>query len=264
MKVLILCGGIGTRLKEETEFKPKPMVNIGERPILWHIMKHYAHFGHNQFVLALGYKGEMIKQYFIHHQLLTSDFTIDLARDSEVTIHRSENGIEDWRITLVDTGLNALKGARIKRAQRFIEDGNEDDVFLMTYGDGVSTVNLDDLLAYHRSHGRLATVTGVIPSMRFGEIRATDDGTVDFEEKGMGGAAMVNGGYYVLSRKVFDYLEDADSCDFEMGPLEILAKQGELKMYRHEGFWHCMDNIRDMEALNGMWYSGTTPWVVWK
>ena len=264
MKVLILCGGVGTRLKEETEFRPKPMVTIGPQPILWHIMKHYAHYGHREFVLALGYKGDMIKQYFIHYRLITHDFTVDLSNDNQAILHHSAGPDDDWKVTLVDTGPDSLKGARIKRVQRYIEDELDDDLFLMTYGDGVSTVNLDDLLAYHKSHGCLATVTGVVPSMRFGEIRARDDGTVDFGEKKAGGAALVNGGYYVLNRKIFDYLDDNDACDFEIGPLEILAREHQLMMYRHEGFWHCMDNIRDMEALNGMWAAGKCPWVVWK
>lgn len=258
MRVVILCGGIGQRLKEQTEFRPKPMIKVGEQPIIWHIMKHYAHYGHKDFVLALGYLGEMLKEYFYHYKVMTRDFTVFLGRDDKVKVHAKE-GIEDWTVTLVDTGRNALKGARIKRLEPHLPD----ETFMLTYGDGVSNLDLNNLLEFHRNHGCIATVTGVIPSMRFGEVRARTDGSVDFREKNTGGAAMVNGGYYVLHRKIFDYLEDRDDCDFEIGPLELLAEKRELMMYRHEGFWHCMDNIRDMDALNQMWASGKPPWKLW-
>jgi len=261
MKVLILCGGIGSRMKEETEFRPKPMVKIGEQPILWHVMKHYSYYGFNDFVLALGYRGEMIREYFINYRLQTHDFTISLGKDPGIEVYEHESEEDHWRVTLVDTGLQALKGARMKRVERFIPP--EDELFMMTYGDGVCNLNLDELLAFHKSHGKLATVTGVIPSMRFGEIASRPDGAVDFREKTARNAAMVNGGYYVLSRKILERLEDRDDQDFEYGPLEDLADEGQLMMNRHEDFWHCMDNIRDMEALNNMWQEGNAPWKIW-
>lgn len=264
MKVLILCGGVGTRLKEETEFKPKPMVKIGEFPILWHIMRHYSHFGHNEFVLALGHKGEMIKDYFLHYQHMCHDFTVDLSKKDSIEFHDNKAPHVDWKVTLVNTGELALKGARMKRAQPYIEDGLEGEEFLMTYGDGVSSVDLDALLKFHKGHGKSATVTGVVPSMRFGELRAKEDGSVEFKEKERTGAALINGGYYVLNKSVFDRLEDDDSCDFEYGPLEEMSQEGNLRMYSHEGFWHCMDNLRDVEALNSMWTSDEKPWVVWE
>lgn len=254
MRVVILCGGIGTRLREETEFRPKPMVKVGEKPILWHIMRHYSHYGYNDFVLALGYKGEMIKEYFFNYELFNSNFTLKFGGDNRIEVHNRPE--ENWRVTLVDTGTNTLKGGRIKQIEPFIQD----DEFMMTYGDGVSDVDLDHLLAYHRAHGRPYTVTGVIPSMRFGELSSRDDGTVDFQEKRSKDPAMVNGGYYILNRKIFDWLTPDETCDFEIGPLEEISQKGDLMMYRHMGFWHCMDHIRDMEALNKMWHDGVAPW----
>ncbi|MBI2435351.1 MAG: glucose-1-phosphate cytidylyltransferase [Candidatus Hydrogenedentes bacterium] len=262
MKVVILCGGVGSRMKEETEFRPKPMVMIGEKPILWHIMKHYAHFGFRDFVLALGYKGEMIREYFINYQLFNQDFTITLGKGHrEVEVHETKR-IDDWRVTLVDTGLSALKGARIKRIEKYVPQ--EDTHFLMTYGDGVCNLDLNQLIAYHHSHGKLVTLTGVIPSMRFGEITARPDGAVNFREKDPSRAAMINGGYYVVDRKIFQYLEDRDDQDFEYGPLEELSDKGEVMMRRHHDFWHCMDHLRDAEALNKMWGSGHAPWKLWE
>ncbi|HOJ32435.1 MAG TPA: glucose-1-phosphate cytidylyltransferase [Candidatus Hydrogenedentes bacterium] len=263
MKVLILCGGIGTRLREETEFRPKPMVPIGTQPILWHIMMHYSYYGYRDFVLALGYKGEMIRQYFLHYRLMVHDFTIDMSANDAVTLHPCIAAAEDWKVTCVDTGERALKGARMRRVKHFLDEDN-DDVFLMTYGDGVADVNLDALLRFHRAHGKLITVTGVIPTMRFGELKTRADGTVSFSEKKTAGPAMVNGGYYVINKKVLDLLSTEDSCDFEIGLLEELAEQRQVMMFRHEGFWHCMDNIRDMDALNEMWRSGKRPWAIWE
>lgn len=259
MKVVILCGGMGSRLKEETEFRPKPMVPIGEKPILWHIMKHYAHYGFKDFILALGYKGEMIREFFINYHLMTQDFTINLGRQDSVVVHGKDH--DDWNVTLVDTGLTALKGARMRRIARFIPE--DDTEFMMTYGDGVCSLDLEKHLASHREHGKKVTVTGVIPSMRFGEIRSLDDGRVIFREKDRSHAALVNGGYYVVNREVLDMLEDRDDQDFEYGPLEKLSDQGEVRMTRHEGFWHCMDNLRDMEALNAMWAEDKAPWKLW-
>ena len=261
MKVVILCGGMGSRMKEETEFRPKPMVKIGEQPILWHIMKHYAHFGFKEFILGLGYKGDMIRDYFMNYQLHTRDFTIDLADNGAIDVHGGRGELEDWKVTLVSTGLTALKGARMKRLAHFIPE--DDELFMMTYGDGVCSVDLAKHLDFHQAHGKKITVTGVIPSMRFGEIRSRKDGSVVFREKERDQAAMVNGGYYVLHRSVLDMLEDDDAQDFEYGPLEELSNQGEVRMRRHEGFWHCMDHLRDMEALNKMWAEGKAPWKLW-
>lgn len=262
MKVVILCGGVGSRLKEETEFRPKPMVLIGDRPIIWHIMKHYAHYGFTDFILALGYKGEMIREYFINYQLFNNDFTISLGKERRIELHESgSRTAENWKVTLVDTGLNALKGARVKRIERFIPP--EDEEFLMTYGDGVCNLNLLELLDYHHAHGKLITLTGVIPSMRFGEVNAQEDGTVRFREKDTRRAAVINGGYYVVNRKLFSVLEDRDDQDLEYGPLEDLSDQGEVMMRRHEDFWHCMDHLRDVEALNQLWSTGQAPWKIW-
>jgi len=258
MKVVILCGGMGTRIKEETEFKPKPMVKIGDKPIIWHIMKIYAHYGYKDFILALGYKGEMIKEYFYHYPIMNNDFTINLGNKNKLQIH-NENNAEDWNITLVDTGKDALKGARLKRVQRFIDD----DTFMMTYGDGVADIDIDELVSFHKNHRRLATVTGVFPKMRFGELFTREDGSVNFCEKPNNAPNMISGGFFVFNRAIFDYLEDKDSCDLEYGPLENIAQNGQLMVYKHRGFWHCMDNIRDMESLNKIWASGKAPWKIW-
>ncbi|TAL09715.1 MAG: glucose-1-phosphate cytidylyltransferase [Nitrospirae bacterium] len=236
MKVVILCGGMGTRLPEETAVRPKPMVEIGKRPIIWHIMKTYAHHNFKEFVLCLGYKGEMIKQYFAA-------------------------GVEDWSVTPVDTGEHALKGARLKRIQKYI-DG---DTFMVTYGDGVANVDIKALLAFHKKHGKLATVTGVRPRSAFGEIRFEKDGTVTkFIEKPQFSAETINGGFFVLSTKVFDYLSDNDSCDFEKGPLEKLVADGQLMVRVHDGGWACMDTYRDTLYLNELWDKGQAFWKVWK
>ena len=257
MKVVILCGGMGTRLKEETEFRPKPMVKVGNWPILWHVMKHYSHFGFKDFVLALGYRGDMIKEYFINYELLNTDFTLRFGSDKGIEVHDPAH--EDWTVTLVDTGEKTLKGGRIKQIERYIDD----EEFMMTYGDGVADINLHKLLEFHWAHGKPYTVTGVVPSMRFGELSSRDDGSVDFQEKKSKEPALVNGGYYVLNRSIFDWLTTDPNCDFEIGPLEEISKQGDLMMYRHNDFWHCMDHIRDMEALNKMWDANKAPWKLW-
>jgi len=238
MKVVIFCGGLGTRLPEETAVRPKPMVEIGKRPIIWHIMKTYAHHGFKEFVLCLGYKGEMIKKYF-----------------------DEKANKEDWSVTAVDTGERAEKGARLKRIQKYI-DG---DTFMVTYGDGVANVDVKALLAFHRKHGKLATVTGVRPRSAFGEIRFEKDGTVTrFIEKPQFSAETINGGFFVLSTKIFDYLSDEDSCDFEKGPLEKLVADGQLVVRVHEGGWACMDTYRDTLYLNELWDKDQAFWKVWK
>ncbi|UCF93640.1 MAG: glucose-1-phosphate cytidylyltransferase [Desulfobacterales bacterium] len=258
MKVVILCGGLGTRLREETEFRPKPMVNIGNRPILWHIMKIYAHYGYTDFILALGYKGEMVKQYFYHYELMSNDFTIELGKPQKVRIHQSHNEI-GWRITLAGTGEKALKGARLKKVQQFV-DG---DTFMVTYGDGLANVDIDGLLSFHKRHGKLATLTGINPASRFGELKVANDQVVAFNEKPRNADGLINGGFFVFERGFFDYLSADDDCDLEIGALERVASEGQLMVFKHLGFWACMDNLRDMDYLNRLWVEGQAEWKVW-
>ena len=255
MKVVILCGGLGTRLREETEFRPKAMVNIGDKPILWHIMKIYAAYGHKDFVLALGYKGDMIKSYFCHYELMNNDVTIELGEPGKICIHQGheENG---WKITLANTGEDTLKGTRLKRIQKYITG----DSFMVTYGDGVADIDLNALVSFHKSHGKLATLTGISLASRFGELKVKGDSVEAFSEKPENGSGLINGGFFVLNRGVFDYLSDDDSCDFEIGALEEIARQGELMVYKHKGFWACMDTLRDCNYLNELWREGKAPW----
>jgi len=259
LKTVILCGGLGTRLKEETEYKPKPMVKIGDKPILWHIMKIYAHYGFKDFVLCLGYKGEQIKEYFLNYDVLSSDFTIKLGPQKRIVTHNSL--VEsDWSITLVDTGNNALKGARLKRIEKYIET----DTFLVTYGDGVGNINIRKLLDFHNQHGRIATVTGVRPPSLFGELVTRDNKALLFSEKPQTSSGLISGGFFVFNKRLFDYLTDDDNCDFEKGPLEEIASKGELMVYRHDGSWACMDTYRDVEYLNKLWQQNEAFWKVWK
>jgi glucose-1-phosphate cytidylyltransferase len=259
MKVVILCGGLGTRLREETEFRPKPMVGIGGKPIIWHIMKIYAHYGFKDFILCLGFKSEMIKEYFYNYEVLNNDFTVELGNHKHIEIHsgHSEKG---WRVTLADTGDTALKGARLKRIEKYI-DG---DQFMVTYGDGVAKIDINDLLEFHQSHAKLATLTGVRPLSRFGELAIEGKQVRQFTEKPQSGSGLINGGFFVFNRQIFDYLEDRDDCDLEYGPLEEIASQGELMVYEHDKFWYCMDNIRDMDYLNNLCTQGKAPWKVWE
>lgn len=260
LPVVILCGGLGTRLREETEFKPKPMVPIGERPILWHLMSGYARFGCDRFVLCLGYRGDVIKDYFYNYEAMNSDFTVELGK-RRVTFHASK--AEDWRVTLSDTGAEALTGARIKRIQRFIDT----DTFFATYGDGVADVDMDALLRFHKAHGKLATITAVHPPSRFGELAVAGDAVAAFHEKPMPGdlerpdGGYINGGFFVFERGVFDYLTDDDACILEREPMAKLAADGQLMAYRHNGFWQCMDTLRDVKLLNDLWAAGEAPWL---
>ena len=258
MQVVVLCGGLGTRLREETEFRPKPMVNIGDRPILWHIMKTYAHYGYHDFVLALGYKGEMIKNYFCHYELMNNDVTIELGHPEKLCIHQchEESG---WRITMANTGEKALKGARLKRVQRYITG----DTFMVTYGDGLADIDLHALVAFHRSHGKLATVSGINVASRFGELKVEGDQVVAFSEKPEVASGLISGGYFVFNRGVFDYVAEDDACDLEIGALEEIARSGQLMVYKHPGFWACMDTLRDMDYLNRLWVEGKATWKVW-
>jgi len=258
IKVVILCGGAGTRMKEETDFRPKSMVKIGTKPIIWHIMKIYAYYGFTDFVLCLGYKGEMIKDYFYHYSLLNNDFTVQLGNHKNIEIH-SKNQEEDWRITLVDTGEKALKGARIKRIEKYINT----DIFMLTYGDGVADINIADLLSFHHKHKRIATVTGVRPPSRFGALKVKGGKVFAFVEKPQTSQGLVNGGFFVLHRKIFRYLVDRDDCDFEKGILGELAKENELMLYEHKGEWECMDTFRDLEYLNNVWQERKAFWKVW-
>lgn len=255
MKVVILCGGLGTRLGEETESRPKPMVEIGGRPILWHIMRGYASYGFKEFVLALGYKGEVIKRYFLDYYHLHSNLTVSLAGGG-VTIH--DGGREDWVVHLVDTGLGPETGGRLKRLGPWL--GNER--FMLTYGDGVCDANLRKLLRFHQAHGRLATVTAVRPPSRFGGLSFNGNLVTEFTEKPQIGEGWINGGFFVLEPGVLDYIESDDTF-FEREPLERLAKDGELVAHRHEGFWQCMDTRRDLQLLEQLWASGNALWKVW-
>lgn len=255
MKVAILAGGLGSRLAEETEIKPKPMVEIGGKPMLWHIMKHYAHYGYDDFVIALGYKGEYIKRYMIDYCSLESDVTVRL-RDGSVSMHDADR--EDWTICLVDTGQPTATGGRIRRLAPHI--GRE--TFMLTWGDGVSTVDLAALLAFHRAHGKLVTMTAVRPPARFGHLELDGDTVSEFSEKPQAGEGWINGAFFVCEPQVFDYV-DGDDTQWEREPLERLAKDGQLMAYRHHGFWQCMDTIRDKKLLESLWEAGTAPWKVW-
>ncbi len=252
MKVIFLAGGFGTRLAEYTETIPKPMVTVGGRPILWHIMRTYASFGHKDFYVALGYKAEMVKEYFLHYRSLNADFTVDLAT-GVVSPHQTDEA--DWRVTLVHTGTDSMTGGRAKRMKPFI--GNEP--FMLTYGDGVANVDLDALLAYHRSHGKMVTVTAVRPGARFGELMIDGGKVGNFQEKPQMGQGWINGGYFVIQPEFFNLIE-GDSTVLEREPLETVAQMGELMAYCHNGFWQCMDTKRDHDFLESLWQSGDAPW----
>lgn len=252
MKVVILAGGLGTRLSEYTEMIPKPMVTIGGRPIIWHIMQTYAHFGYKDFYLALGYKAEIIKEYFLNYRSLNADFTVDLATD-DVDFHQVD--ATDWHITLVNTGFQSNTGGRIKRMKSFI--GNE--TFMLTYGDSVADINIDELLKFHKSHGKMVTVTGVRPSARFGELEMQEQKVISFREKPQTTQGWVNGGFFVCKPEMIDFIED-DLTILEKEPLEKIAEMGELMSYQHEGYWQCMDTKRDRDHLEKLWKSGSAPW----
>ncbi|HAH30706.1 MAG TPA: glucose-1-phosphate cytidylyltransferase [Elusimicrobia bacterium] len=257
MKVVILAGGLGTRLSEETDLKPKPMVEIGQHPILWHIMKLYSSYGFNDFVLCLGYKGYLLKEYFANYFLHQADVTIDL-RNNKLKVHHRK--AEPWKVTLVDTGLNTMTGGRIKRIAKYV--GNE--TFMLTYGDGVADVNMKKLVEFHKKHKRKATITAVQPIGRFGAIDIGQAGeAVSFQEKPLGDGAWINGGFFVLEPEVFKYIRD-DASIWERQPLETLTREKQLSVYRHKGFWKCMDTLRDKQELENFWRSGNAPWKVWK
>jgi len=259
MKVVILCGGEGTRLREETEYKPKPMVTVGGLPIIWHIMKTYSHYGFNEFVLCLGYKGEMIKQFFLTHELMHNDVTIKTGDRKQDVIHRG-TGSEDWTITFADTGLKSMTGSRIKRVEKYIDS----DDFLVTYGDGLTDSNIADELKFHRKMKTVGTLTCVHLQSRFGLIKPGNDNLVEsFMEKPVL-YDFVNGGYYAFKKDIFDYLDKDESCVLETTPLEAMVKKKQLAMYRHDGFWYAMDTYKDYLDLNRMWDDGKRPWKVWQ
>lgn len=256
MKVAILAGGVGSRLSEETCAKPKPLVEIGGRPILWHIMKHYAHYGFKEFVIALGYKGQCIKKYMVDYCKLQSNLSVNM-KNGDVIRHES-NGA-DWKVDLIDTGVNTLTGGRIKRLAPYM--GNE--TFMLTWGDGVSDVDLDELLAFHKSHGKLATLTAVRPTARFGHLNLEGNNIVKFSEKPQTSEGWINGAFFVLEPEVFDYIE-GDHTQWEKDPLEQIAKDGELMAYLHNSFWQCMDTLRDKVLLESLWQKGNAPWKTWE
>ncbi|MCI2401183.1 glucose-1-phosphate cytidylyltransferase [Aliiroseovarius subalbicans] len=257
MKVAILAGGKGTRLAEETSVRPKPMVEIGGMPILWHIMKIYSHYGFNDFAVALGYKGNHIKRYFAEYGTLAGNITINLGR-SDPVVHHEQNH-SPWSIDLIETGSETLTGGRVKRLQPYLGDST----FMLTWGDGVSDVDLNKLLAFHRHHGKLATITAVRPPARYGHMRFEGDKVTAFEEKPQTAEGWINGAFFILEPEVFDYIE-GDMMMFEHGPLENLAKDGQLMAYRHDGFWAAMDTLRDKYNLQKIWDSGERPWAVWE
>lgn len=257
MKVVILCGGLGTRLREETEYRPKPMVPVGGRPILWHIMKFYAAHGHKDFILCLGYKGEVIKDYFRNYHWNTSDVTLKLGRQPQIRYHTSHDE-EDWTVTLLDTGQETMTGGRLKRALAHIPE----DTFLLTYGDGVTNSDLNGAIAFHQKHGAIATVTAVKPSGRFGELALDGETITAFREKPEQESAYISGGYFVLNKAIGGYLTD-DACVLEKEPMERLTRDGQIRAWKHDGFWQCMDTLREQELLNRIWNGGAAPWKIW-
>ncbi len=258
MKVVLLAGGLGARISEESHLKPKPMITIGEQPILWHIMKYYSSFGFQDFVVCCGYKGHIIKEYFADYYLYRSDVTFDFSAENRMTVH--SNVAEPWRVTLVDTGLNTQTGARIKRVERYIGD----EAFMMTYGDGVSDIDLHALLAHHRQSGKHVTLTGIQPGGRYGVLDLEGECVTGFREKAKEDGGWINGGFMVMEPSVFDYLQAEESCILERAPLETLAREGKLGIYRHTGFWQCMDTQRDRSKLEELWQNEEAPWKLWK
>ena len=260
MKVVILCGGYGTRIRDVADNIPKPMIPIGERPIIWHIMKYYATYGYIDFVLCLGYKGNVIKDYFLNYELCASDITIELGagRPSLEHVDFPEAG---WKIVLAETGINAMTGARVRRIKKYI---GEDPYFMLTYGDGVGDIDIDKLLRFHKSHGKMVTVTGVRPPGRFGELNVAEDNTVlGFNEKPQAGGGLINGGFFVCNRDFFDYLSDDEGLVLEQDPMRNLVQDGQLKVFEHHGFWQPMDTFREYSLINDLYKNNKAPWVKW-
>ncbi len=257
MKTILLAGGLGTRISEETTLKPKPMVEIGGMPILWHIMKSYASYGYDNFAIALGYKGDVIKEFFLNYKLHKSDMVINLKSGN---VKFENDSSEDWTVGMHETGPNSMTGGRLLNLKKLFNSG---DTFMLTYGDGVADIDINRLVAFHKSHGKIATLTAVRPPARFGSIMMEDDGQIlEFKEKPQVGEGWINGGYFVFNYKIFDYLTD-ESTILEREPLENLAKENQLMAYKHDGFWHCMDTIRDRDNLNEIWAKNNAPWKKW-
>jgi len=260
MKVVILAGGLGTRLREETEYRPKPMVHIGTKPILWHIMKIYDHYGFRDFVICLGYKGTMIKDYFLNYEIMNSDFTVNLGNRHNITLH-NDHTESNWNVTLAETGEKSQTGARVKKIEKYVDE----DTFMLTYGDAVANIDIAKLLAFHQSHGKIGTVTGIHPASRFGELCTDSHCVKRFSEKPQNQGGFVNGGFFVFRKDFFSYLDDCDTSILERGPIEQLAADNELMMYTHEGFWQCCDTYRELELLNALWdTTPCPPWKVWQ
>jgi glucose-1-phosphate cytidylyltransferase len=258
MPVVILCGGQGTRFREQTERKPKPMIEVAGRPILWHIMSFYAGHGYKDFVLCLGYMGDVIKRYFLDFAALSSDFTVDLSAPGKIEFH--QGGFRDWRVTCVDTGEAAMTGARLARVARYLRG----DDFMLTYGDGLSDVDVPALVKFHQAHGKVATITGVRPPGRFGELVVDGDRVRTFAEKPTEGEhGVINGGFFVFKKRMLDYVSNDDTCTLEREPLEHVARDGQLMVHQHRGFWQCMDTYRDLVKLEEAWHSGHAPWRTW-
>lgn len=257
MKVVILAGGFGTRISEQSHLMPKPMIEIGEHPILWHIMKYYSSFGYNDFIICCGYKQYAIKEFFADYYLHMCDITFDFTNENSMTVH--SNSTEPWRVTLIDTGLNTMTGGRIKRVAKYIGD----EPFMLTYGDGVSNVDINRLVAFHEKHGKTATLTAIQPGSRFGVLDLQQDGAIsEFKEKSKEDGGWINGGFMVLEPGIMEYIKGDDTV-FEKGPLEMLASEGKLMAYKHDGFWQCMDTMRDKEMLERLWKDGIAPWRKW-
>ena len=257
--VIILCGGRGTRLREETEYRPKPMVDVGGRPIVWHIMRIYAHYGFKRFLLCLGYKGFVIKEYFLNYRAIANDFTLTLGQRAAITYADHDDEV-DWTMTLADTGLDTMTGARVKRIEKYL-DG---DTFMLTYGDGLADIDIGALLRFHHQAGKLVTVTGIRPPSRFGEMHVQGNLVTEFTEKPQVSEGLVNGGFFVCQREFLSYLSVDESCVLEHEPLKRLVADGQLAVYPHEGFWQCMDTFREYEVLTGLWERGEAPWRIWK
>ena len=257
MKTIILAGGFGTRLGNITEAIPKPMVKIGSKPILWHIMKIYSYYGYKEFIISLGYKSEVIKEYFYNYNILNNDFTIELGSKNTEMLNQDES---DWKVTLIDTGLNTLKGARIKRLESYLDS----DLNMVTYGDGVSNININDLISFHKSHKKIITITGVHPPSRFGEIIVENGKLLSFEEKPQTSIGLINGGFMVFSKKLLEYLTEDENCDLESGTFSTLVREEQIMVYQHTGNWECIDTERDLNYLNKLWHSNDAFWKVWE
>lgn len=258
MKVVILAGGFGTRLGNRTNLIPKPMVMIGDKPILWHIMKIYAHYGFNEFIICLGNKGEVIKDYFLHYKARNNDFTIDVGK-SNIEFHNDHMN-DDWKVTLVNTGINTKKGGRIKRVEKYLDD----DINLLTYGDGVADININELINYHKNHKGIFTLTGVNPPSRFGDLIVENGMVRTFTEKPQTSQGLINGGFMIFDKPFLSYLTPDEDCDLERGILEELSKEGKVMVYQHKGIWECMDHERDVQHLNKLWNENKAFWKVWK